>query len=66
MHNVYYLLQKLQEHQLTSSGLRTLFIQFLAPVTIIILNSISPIIFSLLVTFENYHAQTQLNLSLFR
>ncbi|XP_035219284.1 transmembrane channel-like protein 7 isoform X2 [Stegodyphus dumicola] len=62
----FYQMKEEKEGQLEKSGIRTLVIQYLSAVTIVIVNSVSPAIFAFLVSFENYHGQQQVNILLLR
>ncbi|GFT66218.1 transmembrane channel-like protein 7 [Nephila pilipes] len=61
-----YQLEQLRKKKLRESGLRTLLIQYLPPITVTTVAMGSPFVFKFLVHFEKYHGQTAVNISIIR
>ncbi|GIY75735.1 transmembrane channel-like protein 7 [Caerostris darwini] len=65
-HVAFYQLTEQKKEKLEEAGFRTLVIQYLPPFTVLSISIVSPVFFSFLVSFEKYHAQTEVNVSLIR
>ncbi|CAL1267470.1 unnamed protein product [Larinioides sclopetarius] len=55
-----------RKNKLLAAGFRTLMIQYLPPFTVTSISAVSPMFFNFLISFEKYHGQTEVNISLIR
>ncbi|GIY97857.1 transmembrane channel-like protein 7 [Caerostris extrusa] len=65
-HVAFYQLTEQKKQKLEEAGFRTLVIQYLPSLTVMSISIVSPVFFSFLISFEKYHAQTEVNVSLIR